>query len=65
MMHRIIENSYGRPKLPDNPCSACSQGKLITKPAPLKITIESPSFLERIQCNICGPIHTRWAILWY
>jgi transposase InsO family protein len=64
MMRRIIENSHGHPLknqkilLPsDYPCSACSQGKLIIKPSPLKIAIESPSFLERIQGDICGPIH--------
>ena len=55
MMCRIIENSHGHPLknqkilLPsDYTCSACSQGKLIIKPSPLKISIESPSFLERI-----------------
>ena len=64
MMCRIIENSHGHPLknqkilLPsDYPCSACSQGKLIIKPSPLKIFIEYPSFLERIQGDICGPIH--------
>jgi hypothetical protein len=64
MMRRIIENSHGHPLknqkilLPsDNPCSACSQDKLIIKPSPLKISIESPSFLEKIQGDICGPIH--------
>ena len=38
-------------------CSARSQGKLIIKPSPSKIYIESPSFLERIQGDICEPIH--------
>ena len=64
MMGRIIKNSYGHPLknqkilLPsDYPCSAYSQGKLIIIPSPLKIAIESPSFLERIQGDICGPIH--------
>ena len=37
--------------------SACSQGKLIVKPSPSIIAFESPSFLERIQWDICGPIH--------
>jgi hypothetical protein len=31
--------------------------KLITKPSPLMVVIESPSFLERIQGDICGLIH--------
>jgi hypothetical protein len=64
MMHRIIKNSHGHPlknqKIllqSDYPCSACSQGKLIIKSSPLKIAIESPSCLERIQGDICGPIH--------
>ena len=38
-------------------CSVCSQGKLIIKPSPSKIGMESPSFLKRIQGDICGPIH--------
>ena len=64
MMSRVIDNSYGHPLknlkilLPsENPCATCSQGKLITKPSPSKVLIESPSFLERIQGDICGPIH--------
>ena len=64
MMHRIIENSHGHPLknqkilLPsDYPCNARSQCKLITKPSHSKIVIECPSFLERIQGDICGPIH--------
>jgi hypothetical protein len=36
---------------------SCSQGKLITKPSQSKVVIESPSFLERIQGDICGPIY--------
>ncbi|GKB16661.1 disease resistance CC-NBS-LRR class family protein [Tanacetum coccineum] len=31
--------------------------KLIARPSPLKIENESPMFLERIQGDICGPIH--------
>lgn len=31
--------------------------KLITRPSPSKITNESPSFLERIQGDICDSIH--------
>jgi hypothetical protein len=64
MMRRIIENSHGHPlknqkilSPSDYPCSACSQGKLIIKPSLSKIAVESPSFLERIQGDICGPIH--------
>ena len=38
-------------------CVACSRGKLIIKPSFTKVTFESPSFLERIQGDICGPIH--------
>ena len=38
-------------------CAACSQGKLIIRPSPVKIQNESLAFLERIQGDICGPIH--------
>ena len=34
-----------------------SRCKLITKPSHSKIVVECPSFLERIQGDICGPIH--------
>ena len=33
-----------------------SQEKLITRLSPLKIAVESPAVLERIQGDICGPI---------
>ncbi|KAM2825188.1 hypothetical protein COP1_035011 [Malus domestica] len=63
MMHRIITNSNGHPLLSrhvdvsnDNPCKACSQGKLVIGPSQLKIDDESPLFLQRIQGDICGPI---------
>ncbi|XP_074267237.1 uncharacterized protein LOC141590558 [Silene latifolia] len=63
MMRRIVQNSCGhslknRKFLPNNfPCAACSQGKLIIRPSPVKINFESISFLERIEGDICGPIH--------
>ena len=38
-------------------CVACSQGKLITRPSQMKVGFESPSFLERIHGDVCGPIH--------
>ena len=51
MMRQIIENTFGHPLknlkilLPsENPYVACSQGKLITKPSPSKVLIESLSF---------------------
>jgi hypothetical protein len=60
-MRRIIGHSYGHPKknlkilLPsENTCVACSQGKLITKPSPSNVVIESSSFLKRTQ----GHTHT-------
>ena len=63
MMRRIIENSCRHPLknqkiLLSNEffCAACSQGKLIIRPSPLKVVVESPAFLERIQGDICGPI---------
>ena len=63
MMHKIVEGTHGHPlkglKLTreDRPCEACSLGKLITKHSPGKIQTESPAFLERIQGDVCGPIH--------
>ena len=64
MMRRIIESSHGHslrgreiPQTNTSLCIACSLGKLITRPSPVKIERESPMFLERIQGDICGPIH--------
>ena len=64
MMHRIIENSNGHSirniKIPQSnelSCPACALGKLIIRPSKNKIATESPTFLERIQGDICGPIH--------
>ena len=59
MMRKIITNSNRHPLLckhiaisNDNPCKACSQGKLVIRPSQLKIDDESPSFLQRIQGDI-------------
>ena len=41
----------------DFSCTVCSQGKLIIRPSFTKIASESPTFLERIQGDIYGPIH--------
>ena len=30
---------------------------MIVRPSPCKVDLESPSFLQRIQGDICGPIH--------
>ena len=63
MMRKIVESTHGHSlkglKLTreDRPCEACSLGKLITKHSPSKIQTKSPAFLERIQRDICGPIH--------
>ena len=64
MMRRIITSSHGHSlkdyKILTNneyACSACSMGKLITRPSTTKVTHESPKFLERIHGDICGPIH--------
>ncbi|MCF6774923.1 GAG-pre-integrase domain-containing protein, partial [Corynebacterium sp. MC-12] len=64
MMQKIIANSCGHslkdqkiPQSNDFSCAACSQGKLIIRPSPSKIGTESLTFLERIQGDICGPIH--------
>ena len=64
MMCLIIKNSHGyqlknqKILLPtQSPCAACSQGKLIIQSSPMKVSLESPKFLERIQGDICGPIY--------
>ena len=64
MMRQITENSHGHPLknhkillFSDYPCTTCSQGKLIVRPSHTKVLTESPTFLERIQGDICGPIH--------
>ena len=64
MMRRIIKNTRGHPLKDlkvllskDYTCESCSQGKLIIKPSITKVDYESPSFLQRIQGDICGPIH--------
>ena len=56
MMRKIIENSFRHSfktkeilQFKDFSCAVCSQGKLITRPSPVKIMTESPLFLERIQ----------------
>ncbi|WZZ32928.1 hypothetical protein YC2023_016329 [Brassica napus] len=64
MKRKIIENSHGHSLKPQEvyqgnkmTCIACSLGKLIIRPSPTKIEKELPKFLERIQGDICGPIH--------
>ncbi|GJZ30918.1 disease resistance CC-NBS-LRR class family protein [Tanacetum coccineum] len=64
MMKRIVENTHHPledqrfSKMDKVPlCTSCSLGKLIVRPSPPKIKNESPMFLERIQGDICGPIH--------
>ena len=65
MMRKIISNSLGHhmntskfPKPLDFVCTACATGKLILRPSYLKIKAEPLTFLERIQGDICGPIHS-------
>ncbi|CAN1250021.1 Copia protein [Linum perenne] len=64
MMRKILEKSSGHsmmrnqiPQSKDIVCTSCSQGKLIIRPSPTKVRNESLTFLERIQGDICGPIH--------
>lgn len=64
MFRRIIDNSCGHSLQNHNTnmpshhlCIPCTQGKLITRPSFVKIKHESPAFLDRIQGDICGPIH--------
>ena len=64
MMRRIVQNSNRHPltsrqilKSHDFSCTACSQGQLIIRPSFTKIVSQSPTFLDRIQGDICGPNH--------
>jgi hypothetical protein len=64
MMQKIINNSCGHMLMNQKvlqssefTCAACSQGKFIVRPSPAKVGHESLAFLERIQGDICGPIH--------
>ncbi|KAG7529163.1 Ribonuclease H-like superfamily [Arabidopsis suecica] len=63
MMRKLMTNSKGhtlkeKRVIPKNlTCEACSQGKLIIRPSPAKVNKETLNFLERIQGDICGPIH--------
>ena len=64
MIRRMVQNSNRHPlksrqilKSHDFSCTACSQDKLNIRPSFTKIAFESPAFLERIQGDICGPIH--------
>ncbi|XP_070032071.1 uncharacterized protein [Nicotiana tomentosiformis] len=46
----------------ENACYRCGgkgnrSRKMITRPSPMKVGIESPAFLKRIHGDICGPIH--------
>ena len=64
MMRRIVQNFNGHTLRSGQistslgfTCAACSQGKLIIRPSFTKIMSEFPTFVERIQGDICGPIH--------
>ena len=63
MMRKIIENSCGHSlknqKIQSNElsCATCSQEKFIIRPSPAKIQNESLTFLEHIQCDICGTLY--------
>ena len=64
MMRLIVQNSNGHPLtnrqilVTDGyTCATYSKGKLIIRSSFTKVTFESPTFLERIQGDICGPIH--------
>jgi hypothetical protein len=63
MMRKITCNFNGHdlneakfPQSSDFMCTACATGKIILRPSRLKIQAEPLQFLERIQCDICGPI---------
>ena len=63
-MRRIVQNANRHPltrkqilKSHDFNCTACSQGKLFIRQYFTKIAFESSAFLERIQGDICEPIH--------
>ena len=64
MLKKIVDNSNGHTLVNQHlilPSGYLfipySQGKLITRLSFLKIAFESPSFLQRIQGDICDPIY--------
>ena len=64
MMRRMVQNSNGHTlrsrQISTSPYftyATCFQCKLTIRLAFTKIMSESPTFLERIQVDICGPIH--------
>ena len=74
-MREIIKNSHGHTlkgqkilQASKITCKICSLRKLIIRLSPAKIKTESPTFLERIQGDICGPYThcvDHFDILWY
>jgi hypothetical protein len=65
MIRIIIENSHGHLlknqkilQFKEFLCATCSQGKLVIRPSQAKVRTEFPRFLERIQGDICGSIHS-------
>ena len=75
MMRRIIENSNGHPLknkiVPlskDFSCVACIQGKLITKPSPVKVAIECQKFwseFKEIYVDQLPHLVGHFSTLWY
>jgi hypothetical protein len=72
MMRKIIDNFICHNlkeaiflKTFDFICMTCATGKLILRPSPLKIHIEPLKFLERIHCDICGPIQPSCGLFRY
>ena len=64
MMRRIIEKSHRHTlksqkilQISKISCKTCSFEKLIMRLSTAKIKTETPTFLERIQGDICEPIH--------
>jgi hypothetical protein len=43
-------------------CVVCSQEKLVIKPSPTKVGVESLAFLKCIQSDICRPIHPPYGL---
>ena len=65
MVRCIVQNSNGHPLTSKQilvtdsyTCATCCKGKLIIRPSFTKVTFESPTFLECIHGDICGPIHS-------
>lgn len=61
MFQKILKSTKGipptvHPSAMRGPCLACSEGKLILRPAPATTEAKIPNFMERLHADVCGSI---------